>query len=91
MSTEISSQVVGEIKSAIQQLETYGFHLESTEGEGMMFWAVFKRAELALTLVKDRGYWWVICGESGRQAQPSRKSQAAAIKDALSWIRKMNA
>jgi len=91
MSTDISPQVADEIRSAIQKFERYGFSLESTEGEGMMFWAVFKQAESVLTLVKDRGYWWVICGESEGQASPSRKSQAAAIEDALNWIQQRNA
>jgi hypothetical protein len=83
MATAINQQVIEEIAPTIRALAQHGFELVVTEGAGMMFWAEFRRQSTTIRVVKDRGFWSIDCaGELGA----SRKSQSAAIRDALEWI-----
>lgn len=78
-------KVAEEIAPTIRALAQHGFELAATEGEGMMFWAEFRRHSTTLRVVKDRGFWSIDCaGVLG----VSRKSQSAAIRDAIEWILK---
>ena len=85
MATAMNQQVVEEIAPTIRALSQHRFELVATEGAGMMFWADFQRESTTLRVVKDRGFWSIDCpGVLGA----SRKSQSAAIRDALEWISK---
>jgi hypothetical protein len=85
MAAAMNQQVVEEIAPTIRALAQHGFELVATEGAGMMFWAEFRRQSTAFRVVKDRGFWSIDCdGVLGA----SRKSQSAAIRDALEWISK---
>lgn len=85
MATAMNQQVVEEIAPSIRALAQHGFELVATEGAGMMFWGEFRRQGMTFRLVKDRGFWSIDCsGVLGA----SRKSQSAAIRDALDWISK---
>jgi len=85
MAAAMNQQVVDEIAPTVRALTPHGFELVATEGAGMMFWAEFRRQSTTFRLVKDRGFWSIDCaGVLGA----SRKSQSAAIRDALDWLSK---
>ena len=86
MSARIDPTVAKELQSAVQALEPHGFRIVATEGGGAMFWAEFRSAHAAFRLVKDRGFWHIDGEGAVLKGSPSRKSQSAAVTDAIAWI-----
>ena len=85
VSARIDPNVAKELQTATQALEPHGFRITAIEGGGAMFWAEFRSAQAAFRIVKDRGFWH-IDGEGILKGSPSRKSQSAAVTDAIAWI-----
>jgi hypothetical protein len=87
----LDSAVIAELKPAIRALASHGFQIVAIEGGGKTFSATFRSDNLSLLVVKDRAFWHIGGTDNELKAMPSRKTQAAAIKDALAWITRNDA
>jgi len=86
MASNINPEVAQELQAAVRSLQRYGFALVATEGSGMMFTADFRSSKAFLQIVKDRGGWFLNGATDDLKRQPSRKSLAAVVRDAVDWI-----
>ncbi|MRR52847.1 MAG: hypothetical protein EG825_18405 [Rhodocyclaceae bacterium] len=86
MSTRIDTEARLRFAPTVKALAPYGYTLAGTHGSGKMSYAILKSTQKEIRIVCDRGYWFIDGDEQGLKTFPSRRTQAAAIKDAIKWM-----
>jgi len=87
--SEINPSIIKELTPLIHELEKRGFNLMSTQYGGMSYVAEFRSKDQSLSVVKDRGQWFVK-GEKDKLEEGDlwrvHKSLGSFKKKLLLWI-----